>query len=115
VKEIKRVGAQGDVFFMKVEDDALPKDAKPLPPTSNYHIVAHSETGHHHAVRADGTVFYEGPSDPFTCYLVVDSAYADIVHQRSFDTHETVRLEKGTWLVRRQREYTPEGFRRVED
>ena len=113
MKEIQRVGAQGDVFFERIE--AIPADAKPVPPTRGQHLVAHSETGHHHAVRADGTVFYEGPSDPFTCYLRITGEFADIVHQRPFDTHETLRLPQGTWQVRRQREYTPEGFRRVED
>lgn len=115
MREIKSVGAQGDVFFVRVDPGQIPKDVKPLPPKTGYHIVAHSETGHHHAVRADGTIFYEGPSDPFTCFLRIDAAFADIVHQRPFDTHETVRLNQGVWMVRRQREYTPEGFRRVED
>jgi hypothetical protein len=113
VKEIHKVGAQGDVFFVKVAD--VPKDTMLVPAVGGQHIVAHSETGHHHAVRADGTAFYEGPNDPFTCYLRVDGAFADIVHQRPFDTHETVRLGQGVWKIRRQREYTPEGFRRVED
>jgi hypothetical protein len=115
MKEIKSVGAQGDVFFVKIDAVEIPNDAKLLCPKSDHHIVAHSETGHHHVVRADGTVFYEGPSDPFTCYLRIDGAFAEVVHQRPFDTHEPVRLGQGVWMVRRQREYTPDGFRRVED
>lgn len=113
MKTIQKIGAQGDVMFVRVS--AIPADAKTVPATDGRHVVAHSETGHHHVTRADGTVFYEGPADPFTCYLRVDGAFADIEHLRPFDTHETVRLERGTWMARRSREYVPEGFRRVED
>ncbi len=115
MKVIENVGAQGDVFFVKVDAAEIPKDAKSLAPEGGFHIVAHSETGHHHAVRADGTVFWQGPADPFTCFLRVDDVFADVVHRREFDTHETLRLGQGVWKVRRQREYTPQGFRRVED
>lgn len=115
MKKIQNVGAQGDVFFVRMDIDAIPDNMKRAADVGGYHIVAHSETGHHHAVRADGTVLYEGPADSFTCYLRVDGEFADVVHQRSFDTHETVRLGRGVWKIRRQREYTPQGFRRVED
>lgn len=113
MKQIDKVGAQGDVFFVRVEK--MPSAVAPKVATAGQHIVAHSETGHHHAVRADGAVLYEGPADPFTCYLQVTADFADIVHHRDFDTHETLRLPQGIWMVRRQREHTPEGFRRVED
>jgi len=114
MKLVSHVGAQGDVLFIRL-DDVIPGEAKPMPVKGGAHVVAHSETGHHHTVQADGVVLYEGPSDPFTCYLRVDTSHADVVHLRPFDTHETLRLGQGTWQVRRQREYTPQGFRRVED
>jgi hypothetical protein len=101
------------VFFVRVEK--IPAGIPQAKALRGAYVVAHSETGHHHTVQADGTVLYEGPADPFTCYLRVDAQYAEIVHHREHDTHETLRLAQGTWLVRRQREYTPEGFRRVED
>ena len=116
MKTIEKVGAQGDVFLQRVE--RIPKKAKPVvggPGQPGVIVLAHSETGHHHLVQADGVVLYEGPKDPFTCYLRVDGEYADIVHHRPFDAHETIRITRGTWLVRRQREYTPTGFQRVED
>jgi hypothetical protein len=122
MKTIQNSGAQGDVFFTRVED--VPADLPAMAPTRDVtsaadgegdHVLAHSETGHHHTVRADGVVMYRGPEDPFTCYLKVDGDFADVVHHRPFDTHETLRLTRGAWLVRRQREYTPSGFRRVED
>jgi hypothetical protein len=114
MKKILRVGAQGDVFFVKV-DSGVPADAVATAPKGKAHIVAHSETGHHHTVQADGVVMYQGPADPFTCYLRISAEYADVVHHRPFDTHETIRLGAGTWQVHRQREYTPEGFRMAQD
>ncbi len=110
-RTIDNVGAQGDVFFLRVE--TIPATAKPKASVAGRHVVAHSETGHHHWIAADGRVEYF-EADPFTCYLRVDG-FADVVHARPFDTHGTVRLGAGSWLVRRQREYTPRGFRRVED
>ena len=49
------------------------------------------------------------------CYLAVDCEFADVVHLRDFHTHETVRLPRGVYEVRRQEEYTPQGWRRVAD
>ena len=40
---------------------------------------------------------------------------AQLEHLREFDKHEPILFEPGVYHVRRQREYTPEGFRRVED
>ena len=36
-------------------------------------------------------------------------------HLRPHDTHEPIAFGPGIYHVRRQREYVPEGFRRVED
>jgi hypothetical protein len=113
MKTIHEVAAQGDVFFVRVNE--IPDSVKPVPPKNGFHVVAHSETGHHHQIAADGRVeLLADAEDPFTCYLRVDG-FAEVVHARPFDTHEPFRLGGGLWMVRRQREYTPEGFRRVED
>jgi hypothetical protein len=110
MKTIEKSGAQGDVMFIRV--DEIPKTAKRAA-VKGAIVVAHSETGHHHAIQADGRVELH-EQDPFVCYLR-SSMPMDVVHHRPFDTHETVRLTPGVWQVKRQREYTPEGFRRVED
>jgi hypothetical protein len=104
---------QGDVLFIPVT--ALPTNAKRAEDTGRI-IVAHSETGHHHAIDDDGVVRFE-LGDPLVCYLRIDGPYADVVHHRPFDTHATVRLLGGGQLyeVRRQREWTPEGWERVQD
>lgn len=51
-------------------------------------VVGHSETGHHHVIGDAGVKMFE-TRDPFVCYLVAES-YADLVHQRDFDTHATL-------------------------
>lgn len=117
MRRIERVGAQGDVMFLRVE--SIPSTALPVPSEGGRHILAHSETGHHHWTAADGVERFQEPGDGMTCYLRVAGFGgvdgASVVHARPFDTHETVQLTTGAWMVRRQREYTPEGFRRVED
>lgn len=115
MKEISKCGAQGDCIFRRV--DMVPSGFAPQLRKGPI-ICAHSETGHHHAIDATGIVQYVSP-DPLKCYLVFETAEsADVVHHRSYDTHETVRLLGGigsVWEVRRQREWAPEGWRRVED
>jgi len=51
------------------------------------------------------------------CYLVSELDVLHAVHERSFDTHETVGLcgLGAIWEVVQQREGAPEGWRRVAD
>ncbi|SRR6266516_3354205 len=110
---IKNVCFQGDVCFRRIA--ALPADTEEQKSKGPI-VVAHSETGHHHAIEpGQARLFEKLERDPMICFLQISDGYADVVHHRPTDTHETVRLEKGTWEVRRQREWTPEGLRRVED
>lgn len=103
---------QGDVCFVRVEK--LPDGTKPIGKVGKRAVVAHSETGHHHVAVAE-KIRLHGTDDPMVCYLSNESEYADVVHERAFDTHETLRLLGGCWKIIRQREWTPEGWRRVED
>lgn len=114
MKEIKEQGAQGDVMFRRVGE--IPQSATESVPRENGKlIVTHSETGHHHAIDAPDVKMFREPRDPLVAYLQVGGAGAEVVHHRSFDTHETIKLPAGLWQVRRQREHTPDGWRRVED
>ncbi len=111
-KEMK-LAIQGDIAIMRV--DALPDDLKERSGESNgVHILAHSETGHHHTVPSSGTQFFNG-SDDFVSYLVVEEDGTELTHNRSYDTHETISFDAGVYRVNRQREYMPEGYRRVAD
>lgn len=112
MKNVERMAAQGDVLFVKV--GAIPADAKESKLEEKRLVVAHSETGHHHYLEVvPGMRHYTG-ADPTIAYLTLGEE-ADVVHARPHDTHETLRLTPGTWQIRRQREYVPEGWRRVED
>jgi len=77
-------------------------------------ILTHSETGHDHTIDAADAIHYEAKDDALTCYLYLEQP-ADVIHNRSWDTHAPVTLKPGKWMGRRQREYTPEGWRRVAD
>lgn len=111
MKTAKEFCCQGDVSFQKV--DSIP-DGYTVSQTGRV-VCAHSETGHDHCIEDKYTERLDGPADPFVCYLRIAGEYADVVHNRSFHTHETIRLPKGIWKVRRQTEHTPEGLRQVQD
>lgn len=110
---IKKMAAQGDVIFRRVS--SIPDGAVEQKRDADL-VVAHSETGHHHSIHdREVKLFEKAERDAFICYLAVECEVANVVHHRPFDTHKTIGLTKGFWEVRRQREHTPEGFRRVED
>lgn len=117
--------AQGDFIITKVfglPDNfiitkvlGLPENIKPVVETNGQYIIAHSETGHHHVVKAaDYVELYVDEGNPFIGYLVTEDVVF-IEHLRSFDTHETLRVEPGIYRINRQREYIPGGFRRAMD
>lgn len=114
---VKTQAAQGDVMFRRVE--RLPDDLRDVTPAQGKAVVAHSETGHHHvASGVSGALArrLEG-QDPLVCYLQCSESIL-IEHLRPYDTHSALTLECGpgvVWEVRRQREWAPEGWRRVED
>jgi hypothetical protein len=116
MKTITKIGAQGDVLFRRVT--SIPATAVQRT-NSGRLVVAHSETGHHHAIDSKAISHFEVPGDSLVCYLRMDGvSECDVVHYRSWDTHETIRLlgsPGDVWEVRRQREHTPEGWRRVLD
>ena len=109
-KENSRVVFQGDIALIKVE--SLPAKNK----VENTDIVAHSETGHHHV--ATNCDVFSIPGDPLSLFIKAKGDHIDIVHKRPYDTHETLRFYTNpgdTFKIRRQREWSPEGWRKVED
>lgn len=106
--------AQGDLLIRRV--DSIPHGAAPAKADNGKFILAHSETGHHHSVAERPGVEFFGTDDPLVSYLrVIDSVEVVLEHERSFDTHEPLLIKGGTYEIRRQREHTPEGWRRVAD
>lgn len=104
--------AQGDLLFVPV--DSIPASAKKATAVGGHYIVGHSETGHNHVLEATRGELYEAADDQFVAFIR-SLGDAEIEHKRSFDTHAPVMLSKGDWEVRRQREYSPQGWQRVAD
>ncbi|MEH3148604.1 MAG: hypothetical protein PGN34_25525 [Methylobacterium frigidaeris] len=95
---------QGDVFIRAIP--AIPPSAtdRPLPHT----VLAHGEvTGHSHRV-ADPAFLFAGDG---CFYLDVRAEQARVVH----DEHGTITLDRGSYRVWRQREYTPQRIVTVQD
>lgn len=104
--------AQGDLLVTKI--DTLPNGLKKAKAENGKHIVAHSETGHHHTVLEKNAQLLIDETNEFIAYLKVSND-THIEHDRSFDTHAPIELKEGVYEIRRQREYTPEGYRRAQD
>ena len=108
-----RPSFQGDLMIRRI--DALPEGLTPSAPEKNdQHILAHSETGHHHVIEANTATRFIDETNAFISYLEVLSP-AEIVHLRDHDTHGALSLEPGVYEIRTQREYVPDGWRRAVD
>ena len=128
MKTFERMAAQGDFIIMRISE--IPAGVKPMEAENGKIIVAHSETGHNHVMEAervqafvpvvfkdDGTEAVEevnSGQDIYELFLQVD-APTPIEHLRSFHTHDSIMVNPGLYRIRRQREYTPEGWRRAAD
>lgn len=130
MKTFKDQAAQGDMLIRKIE--TLPEGVKELEDEKGNYVLAHSETGHNHVVKKqEGVTFYQSANDDFIAYLVIDpkkvKGKVEVKHLCDHDTHETISFFVGDAIkslkdttkkifeIRRQREYTPEGFRRAQD
>ena len=118
MKTFRNQAAQGDLLIRRIP--ALPVTGlKPLATENGNFIVAHSETGHHHVIAERPNVQVFTSEDPMISYLQVieatEATEALMEHLRSYDTHETISITPGIYELRRQREYTPEGWRKVQD
>ncbi len=120
MKTFENTAAQGDMYIERI--DVLPEGLVDVPPEGGKVIVGHSETGHNHVMVLErpkaghkpNVVMRKLPDDIMNIFLEVNEP-TDLVHERGHDKHETLRFDKGNYRVRRQREHTPEGYRRVED
>jgi hypothetical protein len=113
MKTFKKICAQGDILIMRI--NALPAGVVPVAAESGKLIVTHSESGHHHVMAAERTKAYRLPDSIMDIFLEVQRGGDVLKHLRPHDTHEPIQFKPGIYHVRRQREYVPEGFRRVED
>jgi len=108
----KAIARQGDVLLQPV--DEIPENAEAVKSEKGSHVIAHSETGHNHVLASHKVNMFMMRDDPLVAYIEVsESTLLD--HQRSFDTHETIRVHPGKYRIRRQREHSPDGWRRARD
>lgn len=108
----KKQAAQGDLLITRIE--SLPEGLIKAAADGNEYVVAHSETGHHHVMAVADVDIYQAANDDFVLYAIVNNPTV-LRHQRSFDTHAPIHVDKGIYRINRQREYTPEGYRRAAD
>lgn len=121
IAKFEKIACQGDLMLRRVEE--LPPGLELTEvsmcedgPDKGLLILAHSETGHHHAICEPKTavVMFKTPN-PLKSYLQVKVPSVDLKHFRTEHTHKTIQIAKGLYEIRRQREHTPEGFRQVQD
>ena len=108
-----KLAAQGDVLFEKI--DKLPEGLELAKTENGMFIVTHSETGHHHVVLERSAQLLIDKTNAFIAYINVLEP-CEIEHLRDFDTHKPIAFDKGDInKIRKQREYTPEGWRKAQD
>ena len=109
-KTFENQAAQGDLLFIRIDklpDNVILQNAK-----DDEYVASHSETGHKHIIRkCEDVEFYLAANDNMKAYLVVKNDGPIIEHIRGFDTHEPIAFKQGIYEIRRQREYTPKGWR----
>jgi len=108
----ERPSFQGDLCIRRI--DNIPANAARQTGENGHLVLAHSETGHHHVVAERSAQMFIDQANAFIAYLDVAEPCL-LEHLREFDTHEPYYLEPGIYEVRRQREYTPEGWRPAAD
>ncbi len=116
MRTFDKVCAQGDVYIRRC--DKLPDHVVRVATENGVVKVAHSETGHDHVMDGGVVTMYRPPKDSpqydWDAWLEVAET-TSLDHLRPHDTHESIQFEPGVYHVRRQREFVPEGYRRVED
>lgn len=96
---------QGDLLFLRC--DEIPEEAKKK--TDPKGVIAEGEvTGHLHQIR---------PGTEAALYIGAALAYIQCLQETPIDhdEHDTVILSVGDWVVKRQREYEPDGWRQIAD
>jgi hypothetical protein len=116
MKTFKNIAAQGD--FMIIRVNSIPANVVPMKDENGVYVIAHSETGHNHVMERTNVEAFVPTNvkevDLYELFLNVKEP-TEINHLRSFDTHETLVVTPGQYIIKRQREYTPEGFRKAAD
>lgn len=103
---------QGDILIVRIGE--LPEGVRPLPRDRGRIVLAYGEaTGHAHAIADPGADLLAGSTDTNVeeRFLQIVSASVTLAHEE----HAPITLPRGSYRVVRQREYTPDAVRPVED
>ena len=108
---------QGDVLLIPIER-AAPTFVQPVPRDKGRIVLAYGEvTGHAHAISAPNCDLVE-ESIPLGRLSPNPRRWLTVVKQDVLLEHEEhgpIVLPPGTYIVKRQREYSPERIRNVAD
>ena len=114
---MNEIFAQGDLLIERVAD-ILPSGTAIQPMPDGAVVLAEGEaTGHRHAIFDTVTMFRDDglardiPDGLYIGHVRVVGHSARVQH----DEHAPIDLPKGTWRVRRQREFQPKDVRIVSD
>ena len=105
---------QGDVIIVKVSADEN-RMGTPIKRDKGRVILAFGEvTGHHHAIHNDDVNFFQAAMESD---ITLGNRFLQVLKPAvlNHDEHASIDLPVGTYEVRIQREYTPEGLRNVAD
>lgn len=105
---------QGDVILIEVKDAEA---GKRIARDRGRVVLAYGEvTGHAHAIRSrDATLFETKEQQGAALALGTRILAARRPVALEHDEHATIKVPAGTYLVRIQREYSPEELRNVAD
>ncbi|HEY9829285.1 MAG TPA: hypothetical protein V6D26_01815 [Stenomitos sp.] len=100
---------QGDVILLSIKPTDSIAAVEDLGKRLPHLTLAEGEvTGHSHRISEGQAELYEKDG---TLYLRVLSETATLTHEE----HKAIQIPQGSWMVRIQREYEPEGWRYVAD
>ena len=96
---------QGDVILIPVQHAASLQDGQKL---SHLTLAEGEVTGHKHRISDGQAELHEQNG---TLYLHITSEAATLTHEE----HKAISIPQGSWIVRIQRQYEPEGWDYVAD
>lgn len=108
---------QGDILLKKV----MIKSIKDYIKSSKKVVLAYGEaTGHHHIIEQDAEFYHHKDDDVEIFALDGTSSNPIFVHvlketNLKHEEHSPIKIDKGWYEIVRQREYSPERIRNVQD
>lgn len=101
-KDGKRIPVQhGEVWLQPI--DKIPEGSTKK---TKSHVIGHSETGHHHILESNTEFEVMAGDEKHDLYIRLFEP-AKVVHQKTFDIHETKIVVPGDYAVYQKTEYDP--------